>query len=108
MALAERLVGEGADLIDMGGESTRPGCDPVDGPAEMGRVLPVVEALAGHLPVPISVDTRKAEVARAAIAAGAAIVNDIWGLRGDPRDGRRHRRHPGVALVAMHNRRGQP
>ena len=108
VALAERLVSEGADLIDIGGESTRPGCDPVDGPTEVGRVLPVVEALAGHLPVPISVDTRKAEVARAAIAAGATIVNDIWGLRGDPQMASAIAAHPGVALVAMHNRRGQP
>jgi dihydropteroate synthase len=106
MALAERLVAEGADLIDVGGESTRPGSDPVDAATELRRVLPVLEALAGRLPVPISVDTRKAEVARAAIATGAGMVNDIWGLRGDPEMASVVAAAPGVALVAMHNRRG--
>ncbi len=69
-------------------------------------MVPVVEALAGRLPVPISVDTRKPEVARAAIAAGATMVNDIWGLRGDPQMAPLLAAHPEVALVAMHNRRG--
>jgi len=106
VALAERLVEEGADLVDVGGESTRPGSDPVDAATELRRVVPVVEALAGRLHVPISVDTRKAEVARAAIAAGATLVNDIWGLRGDPQMATVVATHPAVALVAMHNRRG--
>jgi len=106
VALAERLVADGADLIDVGGESTRPGSAPVDAPAELRRVLPVLEALAGRLPVPVSVDTRKADVARAAIAAGATVVNDIWGLRGDPQMAPVLAAHPEVALVAMHNRRG--
>ena len=106
VALAERMVAEGADLVDVGGESTRPGSAPVDAPTELLRVVPVVEALAGRLPVPISVDTRKAEVARAAIAAGATMVNDIWGLRGDPQMAPVLAAHPDVALVAMHNRRG--
>jgi dihydropteroate synthase len=105
VALAERLVAEGADLIDIGGESTRPGSAPVDAATELGRVMPVLEALAGRLPVPISVDTRKAEVARAAIAAGAGMVNDIWGLRGDPEMAPAVAASPGVALVVMHNRR---
>jgi dihydropteroate synthase len=106
VALAERMVADGADLIDVGGESTRPGSAPVDAPTELRRVIPVVEALAGRLPVPISVDTRKAEVARAAIGAGATMVNDIWGLRGDPQMAPVIASHPDVALVAMHNRRG--
>jgi dihydropteroate synthase len=106
VALAERLVAEGADLIDVGGESTRPGSAPVDVAAELRRVMPVLEALAGRLPVPISIDTRKAEVARAAIAAGAGMINDIWGLRGDPGMAPVVAATPGVAVVAMHNRRG--
>ena len=106
VALAERLVEEGADLIDVGGESTRPGSAPVDGPTELHRVMPVIEALVGRLGVPISIDTRKAEVARAAIAGGATVVNDIWGLRGDPAMAAVLAANPAVALVAMHNRRG--
>jgi len=106
VALAERMVEDGADLVDVGGESTRPGSAPVDAATELLRVIPVVEALAGRLAVPISVDTRKPEVARAAIAAGATMVNDIWGLRGDPLMAPVIAEHPEVALVAMHNRRG--
>jgi dihydropteroate synthase len=106
VALAERLVGEGADIVDVGGESTRPGSSPVDAATELARVMPVVEALAARLGVPISVDTRKAEVARAAIGAGATLVNDIWGLRGDPQMAAVVAGHPEVALVAMHNRGG--
>jgi len=70
-----RMVGEGADVIDVGGESTRPGADPVDTEEELRRVLPVVEALAAHTRV--SIDTRKAEVAEAALAAGASLLNDV-------------------------------
>jgi dihydropteroate synthase len=106
IALAERMVAEGADVIDVGGESTRPGSDPVDTATELRRVIPVVDALARRLQVPISVDTRKAEVARAAIAAGATMVNDVWGLRGDPEMAPVIAAAPEVALVAMHNRRG--
>ena len=84
LAHARRLVAEGADLLDIGGESTRPGSDPVSLDEELRRVLPVVEAVAAELDVPVSVDTTKAEVARRAIAAGASIINDITGLTGDP------------------------
>lgn len=80
---ARRLIEEGADIIDVGGESTRPGSDSVSLEDELERVIPVIEALATDSPVPISVDTCKAEVARRALAAGASIVNDISGLR-DP------------------------
>ena len=79
---ARRLVAEGAGVIDVGGESTRPGSEPVPVEEELRRVLPVVEALA-PLGVPLSIDTRKPEVARRALEAGAAIVNDVGGLR-DP------------------------
>jgi dihydropteroate synthase len=79
-----RLVSEGADLLDIGGESTRPGSDPVPVVEELERVIPVVSRLAAATAVPISIDTCKAEVARQAILAGARIVNDISGLRFDP------------------------
>src|SRR5688572_23249696 len=76
VAHGERLAGEGADLIDVGGESTRPGSEPVPASEELRRVVPVVERLAAAVAVPISIDTRKAAVARAALAAGASFVND--------------------------------
>lgn len=81
---ALRMVEAGADLIDIGGESTRPGATLVHATEERRRVVPVVEALAPRIPVPISVDTSKAEVARAALDAGAALVNDISGLAYEP------------------------
>ena len=84
LAAALRMVDDGADLLDIGGESTRPGALPIDAGEELRRVLPVIEALAGRVTVPISIDTYKASVADAALAAGASIVNDISGLRYDP------------------------
>jgi dihydropteroate synthase len=78
------LVRQGADLLDIGGESTRPGSQPVPCEKEMLRVLPVVTALAQQISVPISIDTSKADVARACLEAGAHIVNDVTGLTGDP------------------------
>ena len=78
------MVEEGADLIDLGGESTQPGAEPVPLAEELRRVLPVIQALVPTLPVPLSIDTRKAAVAREAIAAGASMVNDVSALRGDP------------------------
>ncbi len=82
---AERLLAEGADLVDVGGESTRPGAAPVPAAAERDRVVPVVEALVREWPqLLVSVDTVKADVARAALDAGAAVVNDVSGLRLDP------------------------
>ncbi|UCG79477.1 MAG: dihydropteroate synthase [Nitrospirota bacterium] len=77
------MVENGADIIDVGGESTRPGSDPVSLDEELRRVIPVIRSLAGELEVPISIDTYKSEVAREAIDAGASIVNDISGLRFD-------------------------
>ncbi|SEC61618.1 dihydropteroate synthase [Rhizobiales bacterium GAS191] len=103
IAHAERLADEGADLIDIGGESTRPGHSPVSEEEEKGRVLPVIEALAGRLRQPLSIDTMKAGVARAALAAGCVIVNDVWGLSQDPAMAGVASRAAG--LVVMHNRR---
>jgi dihydropteroate synthase len=84
IAAGERLAAEGADLVEVGGESTRPGAAPVPLEEELRRVVPVVEALCRRLPVPVAVDTAKAEVARQALAAGARVVNDVTALRGDP------------------------
>jgi len=81
VAHAHELVSEGAELVDIGGESTRPNSVPVSEEEELRRVLPVIEGLAGNLRVPISIDTRKPGVARAALAAGAALVNDIGANR---------------------------
>jgi len=78
------MQADGADIIDIGGESTRPYSDPVDTGTETSRVIPVIQQLAGQLTIPISIDTSKAEVARAAIDAGAEIINDVTGLEGDP------------------------
>jgi len=98
-----RMVEDGADIIDVGGESTRPGAEPLDEKEEMRRVLPVIEALAARVGVPISIDTYKASVAREAIAAGATIVNDISGLLYDPSLGR-VTAETGAAIVLMHTR----
>lgn len=81
---AYEMVEEGADIIDIGGESTRPGSEPVPLEEEISRTIPVIEALAKNIKVPISIDTYKAEVAKRALDAGASIVNDISGLRFDP------------------------
>lgn len=77
----ERLAAEGADILDVGGESTRPGADEVGVAEEIDRVVPVIAALARHLDLPLSVDTNKPEVMRAAVAAGAGLINDIYALR---------------------------
>ncbi len=98
---ARRLVREGAGLIDLGGESSRPGSDPVSIDEELRRVIPVVEALASELGVPISIDTTKAEVARRALDAGAAIVNDISALGSDADMGRVVAA-TGAGVVLMH------
>jgi dihydropteroate synthase len=80
---ARRLVEEGAAIIDVGGESTRPGAQPVPPDEELRRVLPVIEALHDALPVPVSIDTRKPQVMRAAVSAGAGLINDVYALRAD-------------------------
>ena len=84
LAQGERFWAEGADCLDVGGESTRPGSSPVDAETELRRILPVIEGLVARVPLPVSVDTSKAVVAAAALRAGARVVNDVWGLRLDP------------------------
>jgi dihydropteroate synthase len=96
----------GADIIDVGGESTRPGFAQVPAAEEKARLLPVVERLARELDIPISIDTYKAEVARAAIESGAHMVNDVHGFRREP-DLARVAADAGVPAVAMHNQRGR-
>jgi dihydropteroate synthase len=97
------LEAEGADVIDIGGESTRPGYTPVPAEEEQRRVLPVLEALSGRAGKPISIDTYKASTARLALEGGATIVNDIWGLQRDP-DIASVAAAFDAPVVAMHNR----
>jgi dihydropteroate synthase len=101
VAQAERLVQEGADVIDIGGESTRPYADPVPVEVELERVLPVIETLAQRVVVPISIDTAKAAVARRALAAGASMINDISALRHDS-EMTRVAAENGVPVILMH------
>ena len=100
---AEQMVAEGADIIDVGGESTRPGGEPVSADEEIARVVPVIEAFARRIEIPLSVDTTKSEVARAAFDAGASIVNDISALRFDFFIADAVAR-AGAGLVLMHSR----
>ena len=103
VARALELEREGADILDIGGESTRPSAAPVSAQEELSRIFPLFQALRGKLRIPISVDTQKAEVAEAALAAGAEIVNDISALRTDPHlaEVARHARAP---MILMHMR----
>ncbi|MFT5733177.1 MAG: dihydropteroate synthase [Planctomycetota bacterium] len=110
---AKELIAEGADVLDIGGESTRPGADPVSEEEELGRVVPVIRAIASETRAPISIDTMKAGVAEAAVAAGATIVNDVSAGLADPRmlgavaNLRRGAEAPDVHIVLMH-RQGDP
>ncbi len=101
---AKELVEQGADIIDIGGESTRPGAKLVGVEEELERVIPVITALAKELSVPISIDTYKADVAKAAIAAGATIINDVWGAKADPDMAKVAAQHE-VPIILMHNRK---
>jgi dihydropteroate synthase len=103
---AWRIAEEGADILDLGGESTRPGSEGVAVDEELRRVIPVLEALAGRYPLPVSIDTSKGAVGRAALDLGASIVNDITALRGDPTLGEAAGRL-GAAVILMHMR-GEP
>lgn len=105
-ARARQFEAAGADIIDVGGASTRPGADPVSPGEECRRVVPAIEAVRAATGLPISVDTYHASVAEAALDAGADVVNDIWGLREDPAMAATVARR-GVPLVAMHNQRGR-
>ncbi|MFC4600611.1 dihydropteroate synthase [Cohnella hongkongensis] len=84
-ARAEQMASEGADIIDIGGESTRPGHEPISAEEELARILPVIRAVRERVELPISVDTYKAETARRALEEGAHIVNDVWGFKRDPK-----------------------
>ena len=103
VAQGVRFVEEGADILDVGGESTRPGAAPISAEEEMARVIPVIRALRQATDVPISIDTYKAAVAEAALDAGADMVNDVWGLRMDPEMAPLIARR-GVPVILMHNR----
>ncbi len=103
LAHTEEMIRQGADIIDVGGESTRPGHVQITDQEEIDRVTPVIEAVRGRFDVPISVDTYKSKVAKAAIAAGADLVNDIWGLKYDP-DMAKTIADAKVACCLMHNR----
>jgi dihydropteroate synthase len=100
---ALRMEQQGADIVDIGGESTRPGAEPVPAAEELARVIPVLRALHGRIRIPVSIDTYKADVARAAVAEGAALINDVSGLRYDPLLAR-VAGDTGAALVLMHTR----
>jgi len=100
---ALRMQREGADIIDIGAESTRPGAEEISAAEELARLLPVLEALRGKLKIPFSVDTQKAAVAEIAVGAGAAMVNDVSGLRHDPRLAKVIAHH-GVPVILMHMR----
>lgn len=101
---AGRMAEEGAAIIDIGGESTRPGHTPVSAEDEAARVLPIVEAVKRETGLPVSIDTYKAEVARTALEAGADMVNDIWGLRRDGGEMAALIAGTGAACCLMHNR----
>ncbi|MFS0558542.1 dihydropteroate synthase [Brevibacillus sp. 179-C9.3 HS] len=103
LAQARAMVEAGADLIDIGGESTRPGSEPVDEATELDRVLPVIRILSQELSVPLSIDTYKAAVAERAILEGAHIINDVWGAKRDPQMAEVAARLD-VPIILMHNR----
>lgn len=104
VARAQRMEADGADIIDIGAESTRPGSTPVSAETEARRLLPALAAICDAVSVPVSVDTYKASVAQRAIEAGAAMVNDVWGFLADPRMAPAVAR-AGVPAVLMHNQR---
>ncbi len=110
LRLAEQFQEDGADIIDVGGESTRPPgiyakSEPVSTEEELDRVLPMIESITGETNLPVSIDTYKAEVAQAAIEAGALMINDVWALQRDP-DMQRVAASAGVPVVLMHNQVG--
>jgi dihydropteroate synthase len=99
---ALRFEEEGADFLDVGAESTRPGSHPISAEEELRRLIPALEAIAARVNLPVSVDTYKAQVARRAIEAGAVIINDIWGLKADP-ELAQVAAEAGTPLIIMHN-----
>lgn len=105
VAHAREMVAQGADIIDIGAESTRPGGEQVTADEELKRILPVIERLAAQIDVPLSIDTYKAEVAELAMQAGAHMLNDVWGLQHDREMAMVAARHK-VPIVVMHNQIG--
>ena len=103
MKQAERLISEGADIIDVGGESTRPGHTQITSEEEISRVVPIIEKISKNLDIIISIDTYKYDVAEAAIKAGANIINDIWGLQYDNGEMAELVKKSNLPLIAMHN-----
>ncbi|WP_416246435.1 dihydropteroate synthase [Caldibacillus debilis] len=103
LAHAAEMVSDGADIIDIGGESTRPGHTPVPAEEEIRRILPFIEEMSKRISVPISVDTYKAETAERALKAGAHIINDVWGAKKDPEIADVAARYE-VPIILMHNR----
>jgi len=100
---ARGFMSAGVDILDVGGESTRPGARPVGPDEEMGRVVPVIRALVSEFKIPISIDTYRAVVAEAALQAGAGLINDVWGLKADP-DLPAVAARAGAPVILMHNR----
>src|SRR5690625_3448619 len=100
---ALQMEAEGAHIIDVGGESTRPDHEPITAEEEIERVVPIIEALHGRLSIPISIDTYKAKTAEMAIQAGADIINDIWGAKYDPQMAHVAAKYD-VPIILMHNR----
>jgi dihydropteroate synthase len=100
---ARQFVAAGADILDVGGESTRPGSDPVTAERELDRVIPVIEAISREFDVLVSIDTYKSQVAQQSLEAGAHIVNDVWGLKADPDLGVVAAKY-GSPVILMHNR----
>ncbi len=103
LARARAMLAQGADILDIGGESTRPGAAPVSAQEELQRVIPVIRALRAETQAILSIDTSKAVVAQAALDAGADIINDVWGLRLDP-DMARVAAQADAPVILMHNR----
>ncbi|HIY19626.1 MAG TPA: dihydropteroate synthase [Candidatus Blautia avistercoris] len=101
---AQQMIEEGAAIIDIGGESTRPGHTRISDQEEMERILPVIEAVSSRFDVPVSVDTYKSQVAKEAVKAGAALINDIWGAKGDPQMPRIMAETQAVCCL-MHNKK---
>jgi len=104
VAQAKRMVAEGVDIIDVGGESTRPNSKPLPAEEELRRVIPAIERVTGEVAVPLSVDTYKSEVAGPALKAGASMINDIWGLKHDPGLAK-VAGEAGVPIILMSNQR---
>lgn len=103
---AKQMMKNGADLIDIGGESTRPGHTPVSIEDEINRVVPIIEGISKQIDVPLSIDTYKAETAKAAVKAGAHLINDIWGAKKDPEIASVAAESQ-VPIILMHNRENQ-